>query len=502
MNTAQWTAEQRELWARLCNFDLDEPGASLGFSRRLARENGWTPSFAKRVVEQYKRFLFLAISAGHPVTPSDEVDQAWHLHLVYTRSYWNELCQGVLRAPLHHGPTRGGAQEGAKFGEWYAKTRASYARFFGEYPPPDIWPDAEIRFGDAPHFRRVNARRSWIIEKPQLRLPTRVAPALLVALSLLGAGGVAAASQVNFNPWNWGGAAFLTLFWLCCAVGIVAIVWARNFWAVPNDAQLPAVPVDAYAIARLRAGNNLPVDAAIVNLIAQSCIAFDANGNLQQTGAAPAHPFERAIWDAIGQGVTDVGKLRSFVGPRCERFDAELRKLGLLISSDASTNISLVFALVPTFLLLLGGSKIAVGLSRERPVGFLVASCVAVVVATFYAWKNFPRRTGRGEALLAHLQKQHRRGSLSLPDLAGSSPWAGSVGVASGAALAVALYGYDELDALGMGGFRKQLQPAKTNGDGSSGCSSSGCSGGDSGGGDSGCGGGGCGGGGCGGCGS
>ena len=497
MNFADWTPAQRELWARLQNFDLDEPGASLDFSRRLARENGWTHEFARRVVEQYKRFLFLAMSAGHPVTPSDEVDQAWHLHLVYTRSYWDELCAHVLRAPLHHGPTRGGAREGAKFGEWYAKTRASYARFFGEAAPPDIWPDARIRFGDAPHFRRVNARRHWIIEKPTLQQPRRVSPAFLVALVGLGAGGVAVGAQVEFNPWNWGGAAFLTLFWILCAAGMVALFWAKNTLTTPNDSQLPGVPVDAYAIARLRAGNTLPVDVAIVNMIAENRVAFDSRNELQQTGAAPSHPFERAIWDAIGQRVTRVDKLRRLVGPRCERFDDELRRLGLLISEDARTNISLVFALVPTLLLLLGGSKILVGLSRERPVGFLVASCIAVIVATFYLWKNFPRKSGRGEALLNHLQQRHGRGSLSLPPVAGASPWAAGAEIAGGAALAVALYGYDELDAFGMGTFRARLQPPKTNADGSSGCSSGSCSsGGDSGGGggDSGCGGGGCGG--------
>lgn len=491
MNTAQWTPQQRELWTRLQGFDLDEPGASLDFSKRLARENGWTHDFAKRVVEEYKRFLFLAMSAGHPVTPSDEVDQAWHLHLVYTRSYWNELCADVLRRPLHHGPTRGGAQEGAKFGEWYAKTRASYAHFFGHAAPLDIWPNAVVRFGDAPHFRRVNARRSWIIEKPTFQLPTRVAPTLFIALIMLGAGGVAVGAQAGLNPWNWGGAAFLTLFWVLCAASIVAVFWARKMWATPNDSKLPSVPVDAYALARLRAGNTLPIDAAIVNMIAEGRIAFDDKNNLRQIGAAPSHPFERPIWDAIGQGVIDTAKLRSFVGPRCERFDKELRNLGLLISSDAQQNISLVYAMVPTFLLLLGGSKIIVGLSRERPVGFLAASCVAIVVATFYMWKNLPRRSARGDALLSHMQRQHGRGSLSLPNVSGASPWATGAGLAGGAALAVALYGYDELDAFGMGDFRDRLQPPKTKGDGSSGCSSSDSGGG---GGDSGCGGGGCGG--------
>ena len=37
---------------------------------------------------------------GRHIGPSDEVDQAWHLHLVYTRSYWGEFCPNVLGKPL------------------------------------------------------------------------------------------------------------------------------------------------------------------------------------------------------------------------------------------------------------------------------------------------------------------------------------------------------------------------------------------------------------------
>ena len=69
------------LWQRIEAFRLGDPAAPLTFTRRLARENGWTQAFARRVVAEYKRFCYLAARAGHPVTPSDQADQAWHLHL-------------------------------------------------------------------------------------------------------------------------------------------------------------------------------------------------------------------------------------------------------------------------------------------------------------------------------------------------------------------------------------------------------------------------------------
>lgn len=160
---------QRELYARLVDFSFDEGGEELTFARRVARENGWTPAYAERAIEEYRRFLFLAVVAEHPVTPSDQVDQVWHLHLTYTRSYWDRMCGQVLGQAVHHGPTKGGDAEGQKFEQWYAATQASYQRFFGHEPPPDVWPAAEVRFGDDVHYQRINTRRNWVIPKPWSR---------------------------------------------------------------------------------------------------------------------------------------------------------------------------------------------------------------------------------------------------------------------------------------------------------------------------------------------
>ena len=118
------------LTARILAFEIDTPGAQLPFTSRLAREQGWSHVHAGRVVMEYKRFLVLAMTAGHPVTPSVQVDQVWHLHMIYTESYWHGLCRDVLGRDLHHGPTKGGVEEGAKFTDWYERTLASYRRVF------------------------------------------------------------------------------------------------------------------------------------------------------------------------------------------------------------------------------------------------------------------------------------------------------------------------------------------------------------------------------------
>ena len=119
------TATGHPVWTALSHYTIGPEDAELSFAARLARENGWTGAEAERVIEEYKRFCFLAVTAEHPVTPSDQVDQAWHLHLTYSRDYWERFCPEVLGRALHHGPTAGGRAEGHRYFTQYAETVAA-----------------------------------------------------------------------------------------------------------------------------------------------------------------------------------------------------------------------------------------------------------------------------------------------------------------------------------------------------------------------------------------
>ena len=154
------------LWHRLEAFEFDEVDADLTFTDRLARDNGWTGDYARRVIDEYKRFCYLALRAGHDVTPSDQVDQVWHLHLSYSRNYWEEFCPNVLQSDLHHGPTKGGEAESKKYIDWYRETLTSYERLSGERPPLDIWPPPMMRFADADVMRRINTDDYLVMRRP------------------------------------------------------------------------------------------------------------------------------------------------------------------------------------------------------------------------------------------------------------------------------------------------------------------------------------------------
>lgn len=156
------------LWQDLAAMRIEPAGAMRTFGSRLAQENGWSRDYAARVEAEYRRFLYLMATASDgQVTPSDAVDQAWHLHLGYSRQYWEELCGRIVGRPLHHGPSAGGREEATRYRDQYCATLTRYAELFGEAPPADIWPDEETRFsGD---WRRIDVSDAIVLPRGKFR---------------------------------------------------------------------------------------------------------------------------------------------------------------------------------------------------------------------------------------------------------------------------------------------------------------------------------------------
>lgn len=175
--------QHTELYQNIQRFSLDEPDAIFSFTHRLAKDNGWTIKYTQRVINEYKKFAFLAVIAGHPISPSAQVDQVWHLHLTYTHSYWDEFCGKILHKSLHHHPSSGGYSEQEKHRRWYNETLTSYKKIFNELPPIDIWQPSNIQFDKNVQFTRVNTRCYWIVPKPSFTfLRLSGLKAMLIAL--------------------------------------------------------------------------------------------------------------------------------------------------------------------------------------------------------------------------------------------------------------------------------------------------------------------------------
>lgn len=144
-----------DLLRRIEAHGFDTPDEPLAFESRLADDHGWTLGHALAVAQEYRRFLVLTQVAGQVVSPSPDVDEAWHLHLTRTAHY-EAFCTAVFGRFLHHAPARAG--EGAKHRDMYAATLEAYRIAFGSSAPAVIWP----RPGQPP-ARQVIAAPGWTV---------------------------------------------------------------------------------------------------------------------------------------------------------------------------------------------------------------------------------------------------------------------------------------------------------------------------------------------------
>ncbi|PKF75182.1 glycine-rich domain-containing protein [Chryseobacterium sp. PMSZPI] len=131
--------KDESLWKRIQEYSLDDPDVDFPFSKKLAKEENWNLDFTKRAIEEYKKFVYLCCILPKGASPSQIVDKVWHLHLIYTQSYWEDFCPNILRRPLHHHPSKGGKNENTKHQNWFLDTLKSYKEVFQCEIPRDIW---------------------------------------------------------------------------------------------------------------------------------------------------------------------------------------------------------------------------------------------------------------------------------------------------------------------------------------------------------------------------
>lgn len=402
-------AEQTELYRRIQEFSVDKSDSDFPFSQRLARENGWADDYAQRVIDEYKKFAFLAVAADHPVTPSDQVDQVWHLHLVYTHSYWDEFCQKVLQQPLHHVPTCGGEREHAKFNKWYAKTLTSYEAFFGYQPPEDIWPAADVRFTRDIHFMRVNYQQSWILPKPHKGW--QIGSILIVVLVLsLTAYAFLTPSEL-WNPLNFRGSEFLRFYLVVVGVSVGLAYYLRLQLHQPTEVSFEALPqLNVYETAYLAAGGYRAINTAIFNLIQRGHLRLEPETRsleLADDLLEDSHPLEQVIMQAA-QSDGHIGQVRPSALLSTKAINRSLETDGLLLNQTQAKRFRLYPALVIFAVLALGMAKIGVGVLRHKPVGYLILICIFVGWLGYAFLKEQPLYRSRlGNRLLKTLRSEY-----------------------------------------------------------------------------------------------
>ncbi len=147
---------KRALWLRIKRYQFenlvptrkrDHLAAAFGgtdattraFAGKLSRKHGWSGGFARRAIDEYRKFVFLGVTSDFSVTPPKVIDQVWHEHLLFSRGY-REFCRDVLERDFDHTPELvPDTQQTAQFEAQYEATLARYEREFRVAAPADFW---------------------------------------------------------------------------------------------------------------------------------------------------------------------------------------------------------------------------------------------------------------------------------------------------------------------------------------------------------------------------
>ena len=109
----------------------------------LERKYRLSNRLANQYVEEYKNFLILAIFSENQLTPSEQVDQVWHIHQFSTKNY-RKFCYTVFGELILHSPSDGDDPD--KYRTWYKNTLQKYHEVLGIPPARHIWPELDVRF--------------------------------------------------------------------------------------------------------------------------------------------------------------------------------------------------------------------------------------------------------------------------------------------------------------------------------------------------------------------
>ncbi|MEA5123663.1 TIGR04222 domain-containing membrane protein [Xanthomonas floridensis] len=481
----QATPAQLALWQRLRSDRFGEDEQALpAFVRRVARQAHCSVAQAQELVEEYRRFCFLACTDTHDVTPSPLVDQVWHTHLTDTREYWQRFCPQVLQTTLHHQPGRGGAGDQAQFQAQYQQTLERYRQHFGE-PPAQWWPPARLRLPAAAPARGDSAEATLQALRGTPRRSGRGSPRAVIGWAIAAVIVAMFCRSANGNAvslLHWRGAYFLPVF-----IALIGLAWSMAAWLrrVLRRGRT-AGALEPGELAYLSGGADRVADLWFTELLVRNAVSLDRDEARparqrvccqSQVAVPPALEPPLQILRSTQDPVLALRELRALAAPLQQR----LIDKGLWLSRWASYKVRLACTVPVALVWLLGLGKLIIGVQGHHPIGYLLCLMVLVTLLVLGFALVPVRRTLTGDARLEALRQAQPRDAAQT----GGDP--GNFGDA------LALYGTVVLIGTPWADYHSMRAPHGHGGDsGSSSCG--GGAGGDSGGDGGGDGGGGCGG--------
>jgi uncharacterized protein (TIGR04222 family) len=293
------------------------------------------------------------------------------------------------------------------------------------------------------------------------------------------------------NIFDLRGPEFLSLYVELLGGAVLFVIIWRWTRRGPSDApDLRKLRLDAFDLAYLARGEGGLVQAVVASLVHKGLITVKPTGRIDVTGSVDSslHRCEAEAYGQIkAQASPRIATLRGKLETRSIR--QKLIAQGLIVPDATRVMTAIIAASAVAIIVSIGLIKILVGISRDRPVGFLCLLVAAAFVLLVLSAK-LPLRSRSGDAALGLFRKANS--TLHTTALADTKTLS-----ASDVVIAFSLWGMAALSGEAFATMRAVLAPpSRAWGTGGSSCGGASSCGGGS------CGGGGCGGGGCGGCGS
>lgn len=478
----EWPEHLQQAWQRIQQHPIGTSPATAGLPERIAREHNWSLTYTLRAIEAYRRFCLLAVDRQAGASPSHPVDAVWHAHLLYTTDYWNVFCATALGFPLHHVPNSGAPGEGARLNNTYEQTLSRYNELFGHPAPADLWPPPNTPSSPIVHLERS---KYWILPKLPKSVLALLAIVVLILIALLSAGAgpahitahevAPAQALADLSIFDFSGPTFLSFYVFAYLAVFTVCHIIRHSAATPHNPTPADFTPDPYDAAYLAGGRKLALSAALTSLVARTEVISKLYGYFELPKLAREkrqfHPLESAILSTIESRSLPFRQIYERTAAAMSSFRLDLVDHGLVPDLGKELSYRAMAVLLSLSVPAIGLIKIFIGLSRDKPVSYLIALTLLTAIISLVTFTRPVRTTTTGRRLLASLRAKVSRADITRQAKLATAARAQddatpyphySPGV-DPLALALALYGTSILDDTPLRTLRESFDPPSSN---------------------------------------
>ena len=131
-------------------------------SRVMKKNPEWSDRKIDSLINEYKKFLYICAKCDEEQTPSKEVDEIWHEHILFTKEY-EKWCD-FLGKKIHHNPEKVG--ETKSFHGIFEETQKKMKEL--KKPEKTVKPSPVKKVSAKPIKRSSSSSRSSVSSSPSI----------------------------------------------------------------------------------------------------------------------------------------------------------------------------------------------------------------------------------------------------------------------------------------------------------------------------------------------